>query len=63
MESSDNITIPYEDLRDDPYGTAVTSIRRILRIVLDERVSGAMSADEHANLIAFEEIVRQRDNA
>jgi hypothetical protein len=47
---------------DDPYGDALSLIKRIIRSTLDLH-SGQMSEGEHANLIAIEEVVRERDNA
>lgn len=47
----------------DPYGEATRGIRDIIAVALGEPYAGEMSEAEHANLIAFEEFLRERDNA
>jgi hypothetical protein len=49
-----------ENLVDDPYGTAMYSIRNILHRAIAH--AGAMNDAEYRNLLAIEEAVRARVN-
>jgi len=52
-----------DDMDADPYGTAIALMKVVLEHALSDRHEGSMSNDEHANLVAIDELVHTRDNS
>lgn len=57
-----DLIVTIEGSHPDPYGDTVMHLRSILRFTLEQN-SGGMNDTEHANLVAIEEFIRERDNA
>jgi membrane carboxypeptidase/penicillin-binding protein PbpC len=50
------------EIQDDPYGDTIQGIRKALHYTIGTQ-AGEMSEGEFQNLLAIEELVRERDNA